>query len=84
MLREQYSGLTYFSAAHVAGLFMHPEIGSGPACTRGRDLYYDPELSPAEQRGQIIHEIAVRRAAGPEGGDVADYEQQLDAELLQC
>jgi hypothetical protein len=76
-----YDGLTYFSAAHVAGLLLQP-VDWAQAETRGRQLCWNPGLPATEARRQVIHQIALRRAAGPEGGTVAEYEQQLDAQLL--
>lgn len=84
MLREpsSYDGLTYFSAAHHAGLLLHPVIGWSQQPTLcGREIYYDPELSPRIQREQIIGIIAERRASEPGGGNVIDYVHELRERL---
>lgn len=79
---SSFDGLTYFSAAHHAGLLLHPVIGWSQQPTLcGREIYYDPELSPRIQREQIIGVIAERRAEFGNGG-VIDNVHELRERLL--
>lgn len=79
---ENYDGLTYFSAAHEAGLLLHPVIGwAQHASLHGRELFYDPEISPRRQREQVLGLIAEWRAA-EDGASAEDNLRELRARVL--
>lgn len=77
---SEYRGLTYFEAAHIAGLFVHPHTDCGPAHTHGRELFYDPTLPKTMQRSQFIGQIA-RRREGQGKGDLVTNLLALDEAL---
>lgn len=81
----KYKGLTYFSAAHEAGLLVHPVIANGEPSTCGRDLHYDPDWTLPQQRWAFIGQIAQRLARQDGGGAeaVAVHMRALDAALLE-
>lgn len=77
----KFEGQTYFGAAHVAGLLVHPIDDLGPAFTSATELYYDSKLPLPEQRTQFIHTIADRMARRGEGQVEANI-RALEAAIL--
>lgn len=77
-----YEGVSYFSAALLAGMMLHPIVGQGPAATHdGRELRYDPGHSLATQRHQVIGQIAARLAM-QDGCSPYEYARLLNRAIL--
>lgn len=65
---RQFQGLTFFSAAVVAGLRLEPVVGQGRAMLVGRRLRYDPGHMLTTQRSEVLGRIAShlsRRGGSP-------------------
>lgn len=78
----EYDGRTIYSAAHLAGLGLHPVKDYGEASIADRELTWNPFLDVGVQRTQFIQQIALHLALRGNAGSVDDNVLGLDAALL--